>query len=197
MKLYYTPRSHFSRKVRILLNAWNVSAELIDIGNVGDSNRELFGPNPLMKVPALVDGHLTVLDSDHIAAYLTRKFDPEDSFGVLTSDVELLNMRAVLNGAMAAEVEIILSRRSGMDTSAHRRFDKIFDSIRSGLEWVEDRALLIPQQPSYLGFHLVCLWEHLIVYKVLDLSYPNLQPHVDRLASLPFVAATRPPPLPV
>jgi len=150
-----------------------------------------------MKVPALVDGEETVLDSDHIAAYQTRKFDPSDTFGVLTTDVELLNTRAVLNGAMAAEVELILARRSGMDTSAHRRFDKIMDSIRSGLEWMEQHASSIPQQPSYLGFQLVCLWDHLIVFKILELNYPTLKAHVERLSSLPYVAATRPPPLPV
>ena len=197
MKLYYTPRSHFSRKVRILLGAWNIKVALIDIGNVGDSNREIFGPNPLMKVPALVDDTVTVLDSDHIAQYLTRRFDPDDQFGVLTTDVELLNMRAVLNGAMAAEVEIILARRSGLDTSAYRRFDKIMDSVRGGLEWMEKHASSIPQQPSYVGFQLVCLWEHLIVFNILELNYPKLRAHVDRLTALPYVAATKPPPLPV
>lgn len=196
MKLYYTPRSHFSRKVRILLRAWNVDVQLIDIGNVGDANRETFGPNPLMKVPALVDGVVTVLDSDHIAAYLTRKFDPNDAFGVLAADVETLNMRAVLNGAMAAEVELILARRSGMDTSVHRRFDKIMDSIRSGLDWMEMRADRLPPHPSYVGFQLVCFWEHLILYKILELNYPKLQTYVATLSGLPYVAETRFPPLP-
>lgn len=197
MKLYYTPRSHFSRKVRILLHAWNVDVELVDVGNVGDSTRELFGPNPLMKVPALVDGDVTVLDSDHIAAYLTRRFDPGDAFGILTTDDELLNIRAVLNGAMASEVEIILARRSGMDTSAHRRFDKITDSICSALDWLEERAAILPQQPSYAGFHLVCLLDHLaLMNNIVELCHPKLKTHVDRLSALPYVAATRPPPLP-
>ena len=34
MKLYFTPRSHFSRKVRMLLQAWRLEVELIDVGNV-------------------------------------------------------------------------------------------------------------------------------------------------------------------
>ena len=44
MKLYFTPRLHFSRKVRILLDAWKVEVELLDVGNVGRSSGDAFGP---------------------------------------------------------------------------------------------------------------------------------------------------------
>jgi len=70
MKLYFTPRSHFSRKVRILLHAWKLEVELIDVGNVGATSSHAFGPNPLMKVPTLLDGGPSIFDSDHIAQYL-------------------------------------------------------------------------------------------------------------------------------
>src|SRR5688572_19364517 len=101
MKLYFTPRSHFSRKVRILVDAWKLEVELLDVGNVASMGSEAFGPNPLMKVPTLVDGSSSIIDSDHIAQYLVRRHDPQDAFGVLTNDVELLNARAIMNGVMA------------------------------------------------------------------------------------------------
>jgi glutathione S-transferase len=192
MKLHYTPRSHFSRKVRILLDAWQVPVELIDAGNVGDMAPEAFGPNPLMKVPALIDGDRSILDSDHIARYLVRRHDPLDTFAVLTEEVPLLNARAVMNGVMAAEVEVLLARRAGLDTTGLRRFDKILDSIRRGLDWLETHAAVVPQAPSYAGFHLTCLWDHLTLYGLVPLAHPRLQAHATRLSQLPYVAASAP-----
>jgi glutathione S-transferase len=192
MKLYFTPRSHFSRKVRILLDAWKVEVELHDVGNVGRISGEAFGPNPLMKVPALIDGNSSVMDSDHIAQYLARRHDPQDAFEVLTNAVETLNARAIMNGVMAAEVEVILARRAGMDTSAHGRFEKIIESIRQGLDWLEGRAALFPDRPSYAGFHLTCMWDHLALYGIVELDHPKLREQVARMSRLPYVASSLP-----
>jgi len=192
MKVYFTTRSHFSRKIRILLDVWEVSVEFIDVGNVGDLSNEAFGPNPLMKVPTLVDGSSSIIDSDHIAQYLTRRHDPADAFGVLTTDVELLNARAVMNGVMAAEVELILARRAGMDISLHRRFDKLAESMRRGLDWLEDHAATFPEHPSYAGFHLICMWDHLALYGIVELQHPRLREHVAQISSLPYVATSQP-----
>ena len=41
MKLYYTPRSHFARKVRILAAALKLDFELIDVGNVAEYSRDI------------------------------------------------------------------------------------------------------------------------------------------------------------
>lgn len=192
MKLFYTPRSHFSRKVRILLAAWGVDVELCDVGNVAEIAPEAFGPSPLMKVPALVDGDVTVLDSDNIARYLTRRFDPQDTFGVLTEDIDATNARAVMNGVMAADVEIVLARRTGIDTHGLPRFEKLLGSIRAGLAWLDARAALFAGPPAYAGLHLVCAWDHLALFELVDLRYPALQSHVTRLSSLPYVTATAP-----
>lgn len=192
MKLYFTPRSHFSRKVRILLSAFGAPVELIDAGNVAERSPEAFGPNPLMKVPTLVDGETVVFDSDHIATYLTERLDPSDSFAVLSRDVATLNARAIMNGVMAAEVELILAQRTGIDIGAHRRFDKIFASIRRSLEWLEERRDIVPLEPSYLGFHLVCMWDHLALYDLVELPYPALSERVARISSIPYVASSAP-----
>lgn len=135
MKLYYTPRSHFSRKVRILVAAWDLGVELVDVGNVADTSDIAFGHNPLMKVPALVDEGRLVIDSDHIAQHLVRAHDPDDRFAVLSEDTATLNARAVLNGIMAAEVELILAERTGIAIGRYARFDKMRASILAGLDW--------------------------------------------------------------
>jgi len=192
MKLYCTPRSHFSRKVRILLDAWGVEVTLEDIGNVADANAHGFGPNPLMKVPTLVDDDTVVFDSDTIAAYLVARHDPNDTYAVGTRDLAVLNARAVLNGAMAAEVEVLLARRTGIDTGVYPRFAKHLASIAASLSYLEARAELFAGEPSYLGFHLVSLWEHLAFYGLVELPFLRLAAHVARLSALPYVARSAP-----
>ena len=192
MQLHYTPRSHFSRKVRILLGALGLEARLIDAGNAGGADSEAFGPNPLMKVPTLVDGDRTIFDSDHIAQYLVVRHDPGDRFDVLTREPDALNARAVMNGVMATEVELILAERDGIDTRAGARFDKMRHAIDAGLAWLEHRADAFPAQPCYLVFHLTAMWEHLALYDLRPLHYPRLHAIVARTRSLPYVAASRP-----
>lgn len=192
MQLLYTPRSHYSRKVRILLHALGLPHELVDAGRVEACDPAAFGPNPLMKVPTLVDGETVVMDSDQIAAYLVRRHDPRDRYGVLDTRLDVLNARAVLNGVMAAEVELLLAGRTGVDTRAYPRYDKLRDAIGAGLAWLEARSTVFPATPSYLGFHLVAAWDHLALYDVLPLDYPALGACVARLAEVPGVAGTRP-----
>jgi len=190
MKLYYTPKSHFARKLRILIDAWNIDVELIDVGDVARS--ESFGDNPLMKVPALVDGNQLVIDSDNIAQYLTLKFDKKDQFEVLTTDDHVLNSRAVMNGIMSAEVEILLAKRTGIDISKYKRFDKMLDTINTGLKWLEQNVAIFPKHPTYLGFHLVSMWDHLDQYAPIELNYPQLQSLVLQLSKLGFVVSSYP-----
>ncbi len=193
MRLVCTPRSHFSRKVRLLVDALGLEVELCDAGNVAQANAPAFGPNPLMKVPTLVDDEgRAVFDSDHIAAWLVRRFDPSDRFAVLTTDTDVLNARAVMNGVMAVEVELILAERTGLDT-AHARFAKMRASLLQGLAWIETRADVFPQPPSYLGFHLLALWEHLALYALVPLDFPRLEKRVAHHAQAwPFAARSRP-----
>jgi glutathione S-transferase len=193
MQLHYTPRSHFSRKVRLVLAALGLESTLVDVGNVADA-RAAFGPNPLLKVPTLVDGDLVLFDSDHIARHLVRRHDPGDRLGVLDEGPAALNARAVMNGAMAADVELVLAARAGIDTGANARFDKLRASIDGALGWLEANAGAFPDAPSYAGFHLASLWDHLALYRLRPLDgYPRLRAVVERLDALPEVAATRPP----
>ncbi len=192
--LVYTPRSHFARKVRLLADALGIPLALVDAGNVADADPAAYGPNPLMKVPTLLDGERVVFESDHIAACLVRAHDPGDRFGVLATDVATLNARAVMNGVMAQEVELLLAERSGLSTD-HPRFDKMRASLLLGLAWLEDHAGVFPRQPSYLGFHLLALWDHLVIYGMVPLDYPRLRAHIEAWRDWAFAAASRPPPI--
>ncbi|MGH1346263.1 MAG: glutathione S-transferase family protein [Nannocystales bacterium] len=191
MQLYYTPRSHFSRKVRLLLDGWGATVQQVDVGDVGDPTA--FADNPLMKVPVLLDGETQVFDSDHIAAYLMRRLDPADRFGVATSEVERLNARAVMNGVMGAEVELLLAERSGIDTVEMPRFGKLRRAIEAGLSWLEAHAEVFQGEPSYLGFHLVALWDHLSLYdKLPQVRVPTLRAQIQELCTLEYVRISAP-----
>lgn len=190
MTLYYTPRSHFSRKVRIVADAAGIPLDCVDVGDVGAA--AAFGDNPLMKVPALATDVGVLFDADHIAAWLTRRHDPSDWYGVLTTDATVLNLRAVMNGVMAAEVEVILAQRSGIETAGLARFDKLHATIRGGLDWLEAHVADFPAGPTYAGFHLVCLWDHLALYGLVDLAHPGLAARVAALSALPYVARSAP-----
>ena len=103
-----------------------------------------------------------------------------------------LNARAVMNGVMSTEVELILAERSGIDTRALARFDKMRAAIDAGLAWLERHADAFPAQPSYLAFHLVAMWDHLALYGPCPLDYPRLHAIVARTGQLSLVAANRP-----
>ncbi|WP_417335340.1 glutathione S-transferase [Halobacteriovorax marinus] len=194
MKLYATPRSHFSRKVRILLELYSIPYEFIDVGNVADSDLETFGKNPLMKVPALIDGENWIIESDHIANYIVNKFDPVDKYQVKIESVADLNIRAVLNGTMTEEVKIILGKRTSIPINEFSFFDKALASIGNGLDWLDLNFPKVDVEClKYRDIHLVCLCEHLEFYKVISLDrYSNLRKAILQLSDLSEIKKTSP-----
>ncbi len=193
MRLFATPLSHFSRKVRLLLDHLEVECEIVDVGNVADAEPAMFAGNPLMSVPVLQDGDVQLIESDLIAAHLARKFDPEDRYGVLTDDPDALNMRSVMNGVMASEVRLILAERTGLDTTASPYFDKARHVIEAGLAWLEERAAFFtPNTPRYREFHLASLWDHLAYYETVPMSYPLLADTAATLGARPVFQETAP-----
>ena len=93
---------------------------------------------------------------------------------------------------MAAEVELLLAGRAGVDVHAYPRYGKLRSAMSAGLAWLEARAAVFPQAPSYLGFHLVALWDHVALYDLVPLDHPALRACVARLEDAPGVAETRP-----
>ena len=193
MQLYATKLSHFSRKVRILLDHYELNYEFIDVGNVADRDSNTFNNNPLMSVPVLSDGEVWLIDSDNIAAYIVRKHDPDDKYQVLTDHIDILNAHSVLNGVMSNEVKIILAERTGLDTKPAAYFQKAEAVIKNGLSWLEERAILFsPSEPEYLDFHLVSLWDHLSYYEITELWYPRLRDIAEELRTNNKIAKTAP-----
>ncbi len=170
MKLYGTPRSHFARRARLLLDHLNADYEMVDVGNVATLDEAVFHKNPMMVVPVFEDGDVWLIDSDHICQYIARKFDPEDRFRTLSTDPNHLNMRAMMRGVMDHEVRILMARRLGGDITGMAYFDKAKKVYEQGLKWVEDhKAEFNLAEPGDLEFHLVCMWQHLKYFSGFDL----------------------------
>ena len=77
-------------------------------------------------------------------------------------------------------MELLLTGRAGVDVRAYPRYGKLRPAMSAGLAWLEARAAVFPQAPSYLGFHLVLL------------GHPALRACVARLEDVPGVAETLP-----
>ena len=152
-----------------------------------------YGDNPLMRIPTLVDGATTIIDSDHIARYLVGRFDADDRFGVRSERVADLNRLAVTSGVMANEVVLILARRGGLeDLEGVAYFRKLFAAIASGLGWLDQHVRDEPEL-DYRDIALIAMWQHLVHYEVVDLSsYPRIAARVARFAERPSIASTVP-----
>jgi len=75
--LYYTPRSPYARKVRIILAEKHLPCELVET-NVKQKSPEFLRLNPIGKIPVFVDENgLTFWDSTLIVEYLEETYaDP-------------------------------------------------------------------------------------------------------------------------
>lgn len=197
MKLHGTPRSHFTRKVRLLLDHLGVDYDFIDIGNVAERDLAKFRGNPLMSVPVLEDGEVWLIDSDHIAQHISAVHDGANRYGVFETDPDKLNARAVMNGIMANEVKLVLSERTGLKPEGIYYFDKARAAIGKSLGWLEERATMFDgDDPTYGEFHFISMWEHIVLYRTIELPYPALQRLSDKLARSDVVARSAYPPVP-
>jgi glutathione S-transferase len=195
VKLHGTPLSHFTRKVRILLAELDVPFEMVWARSVLAPTPDAYADNPLMRVPALVDGDQLVIDSDHIARHVVARFDPGDRLGVRSERVDDLNTLAVLDGIMDNEVVLLLAKRGGVsELEGVAYFRKLFSAIDRGLAWLDGHIDPDADRFDYRDVTLICLWQHLVHYQLipgLD-RYPRIAARVARFAERPSVAASTP-----
>jgi glutathione S-transferase len=194
-QLYGTPLSHFTRKIRILLAELGVEFDFVRAPSILATSTATYGDNPLMRVPTLVHGGETVIESDHIARYVVDTYDPGDRFRVKSGRVEDLNRLAVVNGIMDNEVVLILAKRGGLtDVAGVAYFRKLATAIDTGLAWLDGHI-----DPDDAGFHYgdiatICMWQHATHYKIaqgLD-GYRRIAARVARFAERPSVVGTAP-----
>jgi glutathione S-transferase len=193
LQLYGTPLSHFTRKLRILLAELDVPFDFERVSGVLETTPAAYANNPLMRVPTLVHGDHTLIESDHIARYLVGQYDPGDRFGVRSEQVRDLNRLAVANGIMDNEVVLILAKRGGLeDIDGVTYFRKLTTGIHTGLAWLDADVDDDPHL-DYADIAAICMFQHAAHYKLVPLdAYPRLAARVDRFAARPSIASTAP-----
>jgi glutathione S-transferase len=195
LQLIGTPLSHFTRKLRILLAELGVDFEFVRAPGVLGAEPSVYGDNPLMRVPTLVDGEARVIDSDHIARHVVDRHDPGDRFGVRSARAHDLNRLAVANGVMANEVVVILAERGGLtDLHGVAYFRKLLAAIDGGLAWLDGEIDVDAAGFDYADITLICMWQHVVHYGLRpDLDrHARIAARVARFADRPSVATTTP-----
>jgi glutathione S-transferase len=194
-RLHGTPLSHFTRKVRVVLAEFGVAYDFVRSPGVLSPSPADYGDNPLMRVPTLVHGGETLIESDHIARHLVATYDPGDRLGVRSERPLDLNRLAVVNGIMANEVVLILAKRAGLaDVDGVAYFRKLAAAMEGGLAWLDARADPDAEGFDYRDVAAVCMWQHVTHYGIVARleRFPRLGARVARFAERPSVASTTP-----
>jgi len=196
--LYLTPLSHFSRKCRIVLREIGLACEESYVPNLLSADPADFGGNPILRVPVLRDGPHWVIESDQIVRYLLESYDHgRDRFAFFSMSTAQRNALSIVSAIMGAEVELILSKRSGLAEHAGGiYFSRYREVIGHGLAWLERNAAAIwPEvEFSYLDIALLCMWDHLRYNRLHDetASWRWIEARALRHASRESVAVTAP-----
>lgn len=116
MKLYDLDLSGNCYKIRLFLSLIGRECEIVPVDFLGGAHRQppLSAMNPFLEIPILVDGELTLRDSQAILVYLARKYGGE---GWLPTEPGALAQ--VMEWLMAAENEIA---RGPNDARLHVKF---------------------------------------------------------------------------
>ncbi len=114
MKLLGSKTSPYVRRTRLLLA--DAPYEFINLDIYGENRDELRRNNPALKIPMLIDGEQELYDSRVIARYLSE----QQGLPELSWDQE--NQLTLIDGANDSAVILLLSSRSGLDTTGNAMF---------------------------------------------------------------------------
>jgi glutathione S-transferase len=138
MKLLYTKRSPYARKVIVVALEKNIPLELVD-EDLQKKSQRLLDANPLGKVPTLVlDRGTTVFDSPVICQYLDSLHDdpvliPRDGL----QRIEVLKWEATADDLMTAAINLYMERVRHLD-DFHKDFTATLEkNILSAYGYIE------------------------------------------------------------
>lgn len=169
MKLLYTPRSPYARKVRIVAIEKGIELELVSEDLVNKSPG-MVKANPLGKIPTLIlDNGQTIFDSPVICEYLDNirprpAFIPNDPQKHLT----VLTLTAAADGLMDVTVAMFMEKvRHPKDFNAAfiaaneatvKRCFAYFDAQADALEELNIASIALASAIGYLNFRMPQLW---------------------------------------
>ncbi len=169
MKLLYTPRSPYARKVRVAAIEKGIDLELVSEDLVNKSPA-LVKANPLGKIPTLIlDNGQTIFDSPVICEYLDSiqpkpALIPED----LEKRLAVLTFAAAADGLMDVTVAMFMEKvRHPNDFNAAfiaasevtvRRCFAYFETRTARLNELSVASIALAGAIGYLNFRMPRLW---------------------------------------
>jgi len=201
MKLHWSPRSPFVRKVSILLQETGLDAQVTRVRSVAAiavPNAELMRDNPLSQIPALVlDDGQALYDSPVICEYLDSLHDGARFFPAAgQARWTALRRQALADGMLA----ILLVWRQERMKSAQQQLPAwlaAFDTkIGASLARLEQEAPSLAQDGFDIGHLSVGCMLSYLDYRFADIDWraghPGLAAWHAGFAQRPSVAATVP-----
>jgi glutathione S-transferase len=203
MRLYGTPPSHFTRKVRVLLQELRVPYEFVSIPDLFAVGQQHFGQNPLQRFPVLEHDGTRLIESDLICEYLIDRFGAGTGFASYYPEpknrVRDGQSIAVMNGTMDAGVNLLRGKRSGIEPwEKYPFFRQELAAIGEGLAWLEKdlgaRDSYYPGRLTMPDVTLMCALEWLAFREFwTDHSkHPNLARFVAAHGGRPSFQSTHP-----
>ncbi|MDF0749271.1 glutathione S-transferase N-terminal domain-containing protein [Marinobacter sp. 71-i] len=187
MKLIGSTTSPYVRRIRLLLA--DTDYEFVNLDIYGEGRDELRRNNPALKIPMLIDGNQEVYDSRVIARYIGEK----QGLAPLSWDQE--NQLTLIDAANDSAVILLLSARSGIDTSEDKMFfnlqrERIMMTFRTLAAMVDEGQF---SQWNYPAICLYCLVDWMDFRNLVDFTgVESLLSFRDHHLDNPIVSRTDP-----
>lgn len=200
MKLYGTPPSHFTRKVRVVLQELALPHDFIVLDRLLETGPEKFADNPLHRLPILVDGQKNIIESDIICEYLLSRYGSKNADLSFLPEGDLFDQKkrlSVMNGGMGAGAELMRGKRSGISWELPY-FVQEKASLLAGLAWLNkdlgDRYFYGADKLSLLEISLQCFAEWATFREMVPslADYPHLEKFVEFHRNRASFAQTHP-----
>lgn len=174
LTFYYTLRSPYARKLRILLSELGTPHTPVEITPGNMESGSLFGEDyeiqiPSMRVPSIKDGDDIIFESNSIIAYLLQKY-PLSEPGVVQPSLATSMVRddhqwqdtmvlATIETLLNSAINITFLKRSGIDIDEVPYLRREQARCQSCLDWLEAHATpegFIPGVFSIADLNIVC-----------------------------------------
>lgn len=174
LNFYYTLRSPYARKVRILLAEMGTPHHPVEISPGSMESGSLFGEDyeaqiPSMRVPSIKDGDEIIFESNLVIAYLLEKYpmqkQGEDQPPLATEMVRSSHkwqdemVLSTIETLLNSSINITFLKRFGVDIDEVPYLRREQARCQSCLDWLEARATsegFVPGVFSIADLNLVC-----------------------------------------
>ncbi|GLQ31819.1 glutathione S-transferase N-terminal domain-containing protein [Litoribrevibacter albus] len=199
MELIASLTSPFARKIRVILEEKQLPYILHE-SIPWDADTDVGNYNPLGKVPALVDGGKTWIDSAVIAEFLETK---ESELSLIPKDplkaVEVKHAEALADGICEAAINIFLERKRAPELQSQAWIERQQGKINNGLKYLNDligqKEFICHNTYSLGDIAVVCLMEWYsfrLPEHDWELEYPELARYCNHLGERVAFQSTRP-----